>query len=113
MRFYNKVKYVNYSAMVLDQKIGKEVSKVVDKNTKLIILKNHGNILLADSLEELQHLTFHFEKCCEIQLKVMNSGFSYNVVNNKIASKTMAQHTQFGPVGKMSWNALSKKIKLK
>ena len=47
--------------MVLDEKIGKEVSKVVDKNTKLIILRNHGNIIIADSLEELQHLTFHFE----------------------------------------------------
>ena len=113
MRFYKKVKYVNYSAMVLDEKIGKEVSKVVDKNTKLIILKNHGNIILAESLEELQHLTFHFEKCCEIQLKVMNSGYKYNLVKNTIASKTAKQHTQFGPVGKMSWNALIKKIKKK
>ena len=42
---YNKVKYVNYSAMVLDQKIGKEVSKVVDKNTKLIILKTMDTLL--------------------------------------------------------------------
>ena len=71
--------------MVLDEKIGKEVSKVVDKNTKLIILRNHGNIIIADSLEELQHLTFHFEKCCEIQLKVMNSGYDFNTVKNEIA----------------------------
>tara|TARA_B100000902_G_scaffold366545_1_gene388398 strand:+ start:731 stop:1441 length:711 start_codon:yes stop_codon:yes gene_type:complete len=113
MRFFKKVKYVNYSAMVLDEKIGKEVAKVVDKKTKLIVLKNHGNIIIADSLEELQHLTFHFEKCCEIQLKVMNSGYDYNLVKNKIALKTSSQHSQFGPVGKMSWNALIKEIKKK
>ena len=111
MRFFRKVKYVDYSAMVLDEKIGKEVSKVVDKNTKLIILRNHGNIIIADSLEELQHLTFHFEKCCEIQLKVMNSGYDFNTVKNEIALKTSTQHSQFGPVGKMSWEALIKEIK--
>jgi len=113
MRFFRKVKYVDYSAMVLDEKIGKEVSKVVDMNTKLIILRNHGNIIIADSLEELQHLTFHFEKCCEIQLKVMNSGYNFNTVKNEIALKTSTQHSQFGPVGKMSWDALIKEIKKK
>jgi len=111
MRFYKKVKYVNYSAMVLDEKIGQEVAKVVDKDTRLIILKSHGNIILAKSIEELQHLTFHFEKCCEIQLKVMNSGLKFNLVSDNIASKTAHQHTQFGPVGKMSWDALVKRLK--
>ena len=57
MRFYKKIKYVNYSAMVLDEKIGKELAKIVDTNTRLIILKNHGNIILAKTIEELQHLS--------------------------------------------------------
>tara|TARA_B100000427_G_C15428330_1_gene559571 strand:+ start:363 stop:1079 length:717 start_codon:yes stop_codon:yes gene_type:complete len=111
MRFYKKVKYVNYGSMATTEKIGKDIARVVDKNTKLIILKNHGNIILAENIEELHHLTFHFEKCCEIQLKILNSNLKFNSVNNKIASHTSKQHTQFGPVGKMSWDATSRKFK--
>jgi ribulose-5-phosphate 4-epimerase/fuculose-1-phosphate aldolase len=109
MRFFKKITYVEYDAMAISEKIGKKVADKVDEGTRLIILKNHGNIILAKSLEELQHLTFHFEKCCEIQLKIINS--KSNLVIDKIAAKTAKQHTQFGPVGKMSWEASIKKIK--
>ena len=111
MRFFKKIKYIKYDSMAISEKIGKQVADKVDEDTRLIILKNHGNIILAKSIEELQHLTFHFEKCCEIQLKIMNSKSNFNVVADKIAKKTAKQHTQFGPVGKMSWKASIKKIK--
>ena len=75
------------------------------------IVKNHGNIILANTIEELHHLTFHFEKCCDIQLKILNSKSRYRLVNNKIALHTSKQHTHFGPVGKMSWEASMRKIK--
>lgn len=111
MRFFKKIKYIDYDSMAISEKIAKKVADKVDNNTRLIILKNHGNIILAKSLEELQHLTFHFEKCCEIQLKIINSKSCPNLVSDKIAAKTAKQHTQFGPVGKMSWEASIKKIK--
>ena len=110
MRFFKKVKYIKYGSMAVTEKIGKQVADKVGEETRLIILKNHGNIILAKSIEELQHLTFHFEKCCEIQLKIMNSKFNFNLVSDSIAAKTAKQHTQFGPVGKMSWKASIKKI---
>lgn len=113
MRFYNKVKYFDYGSMATSKEAGSDIAKVVNKETKLIILKNHGNIILAKSLEELHHLTFHFEKCCEIQLKILNSNRRYNLVSNKVASITSNQHTQFGPVGKMSWEAILRKFKKK
>jgi ribulose-5-phosphate 4-epimerase/fuculose-1-phosphate aldolase len=111
MRFYKKVKYVDYGSMAVTEKIGKQVARTVDEDTRLVILKNHGNIILAKSIEELQHLTFHFEKCCDIQLKVLNSGLKFNSVNNSIALHTSSQHTQFGPVGQISWNASIRKLK--
>lgn len=112
MRFYKKVKYVNYNAMAISSDIGREIASVVDKDTRLIILRNHGNIILGSSLEELQHLTFHFEKCCEIQLKITGKRLNYKSIGNKIATKTSGQHSSgFGQVGKMSWDASIRKIK--
>lgn len=109
MRFYRRVKYFDYSGMVIDEKEGKSLASIVNKDTKLIILKNHGIIILANSIEELFHLTFHFEKCCEIQLRLAN--LKINNVNNKVASLTCKQHEQFGRVGKMSWGASIKNLK--
>ena len=74
MRFFDRVEYLDYSGMVIDQKIGIKLSDKIKKNTKVIILKNHGSIIFADTIEELFHLTFHFEKCCSIQLSITNQG---------------------------------------
>ena len=111
MRFYKKVKYIDFGSMAVTEKIGKSIARVVDEDTRLIILKNHGNIILAKTIEELHHLTFHFEKCCDIQLKILKSKSRYSLVNHKIALHTSKQHTHFGPVGKMSWEASMRKIK--
>lgn len=109
MRFYKRVKYFDYSGMVMDEKEGNCLASIVNIDTKLIILKNHGIIILANSIEELFHLTFHFEKCCEIQLRLAN--LKINNVNNKVASLTCKQHEQFGRVGEMSWGASIKNLK--
>ena len=60
MRFYKRVKYFNYNGMVMNQEEGQKLLKLVDKNTKLIVLKNHGLIIIANTIDELFHLTFHF-----------------------------------------------------
>lgn len=109
MRFFKSVEYFNYDGMFIDEKIGKALAKKIKKNTRLIILKNHGSIIFADSIEELFHLTFHFEKCCAIQLAISNQS-KLNEVSDRIAQKTCNQHLGFGKVGAMSWKASKKLI---
>ena len=108
MRFFRRIEYLNYSGMVIDKKIGNKLAKIIKKNTKVIILKNHGSIIFADTIEELFHLTFHFEKCCNIQLSIKNQSKT-NKVSDAIAKLTCDQHEGFGAVGGMSWKA-SKKL---
>jgi ribulose-5-phosphate 4-epimerase/fuculose-1-phosphate aldolase len=112
MRFYNAVKYFDYNGMVVDDKEGKKLARLVNSKTRLIILKNHGIIMMASTVEELFHLTFHFEKCASIQLKIINSGEKIVNVNNSVAQKTYNDHNSFGPVGNMSWNAILRTLNL-
>ena len=105
MRFYNAVKYFDYNGMVVDDKEGKKLARLVNSKTRLIILKNHGIIMMASTVEELFHLTFHFEKCASIQLKLNYQKNNIKLVSNKIAKITSKMHRGFGPVGKLSWNA--------
>ena len=109
MRFFKSIEYFNYDGMFVDEKIGKALAKKIKKNTRIIILKNHGSIIFADSIEELFHLTFHFEKCCAIQLAISNQS-KINKVSDRIAQKTRNQHLGFGKVGSMSWKASKKLI---
>jgi ribulose-5-phosphate 4-epimerase/fuculose-1-phosphate aldolase len=111
MRFFKRIKYFNYNGMVMDKNEGLKLQKLVDKDTKLIILKNHGIIIMANTIDELFHLTFHFEKCAEVQLKI-DSKIPLVKVTDKIAKLTCRQHEGFGKVGKMSWAAMKKNFKL-
>jgi ribulose-5-phosphate 4-epimerase/fuculose-1-phosphate aldolase len=111
MRFFKRIKYFNYGGMVMDKEEGLKLQKLIDKDTKLIILKNHGLIIIAETIDELFHLTYHFEKCAEIQLKIGTKN-SLTVVNDKIAKLTCNQHEKFGKVGQMSWRAIKKTYKL-
>tara|TARA_B110000967_G_C18712802_1_gene473579 strand:+ start:228 stop:917 length:690 start_codon:yes stop_codon:yes gene_type:complete len=111
MRFFKKIKYFKFNGMVIDENEGLKLKKLVNKETSLIILKNHGVIIIAKTIDELFHLTFHFEKCANIQLKIGNRS-DLSKVNNIIASQTSKQHSGFGKVGEMSWRAIKKKYKL-
>tara|TARA_B100001057_G_C22818996_1_gene938624 strand:- start:1079 stop:1780 length:702 start_codon:yes stop_codon:yes gene_type:complete len=109
LRFFNAVEYVDYNAIVINQKEGEKIAKKLKSNTRVIILKNHGVIILAKSIEELFHLTFHFEKCADIQLKLSNQNIK--LVPEKIARDTFKMHQSFGPVGKLSWEASLRVLK--
>ncbi len=112
MRFFKRVEYLDYTGMIIDKKIAETLKKKIKKNTKVIILKNHGSIIFGNTIEELFHLTFHFEKCCSIQLAIPSKN-KINLVSDKIAEKTCNQHEGFGLVGSMSWAASKKLIKSK
>ena len=105
MRFYKAVEYVDYNAIAINQDEGKKIANKLKSNTRLIILRNHGVIILGKTIEELFHLTFHFEKCASIQLKLNYQKNNIKLVSNKIAKITSKMHRGFGPVGKLSWNA--------
>ena len=111
MRFYNAVEYVDYNAMAITQEEGKKISNKLKSSTRLIILRNHGIIILGQTIEELFHLTFHFEKCASIQLKLSYQKGNIKLVSNKIANITSKHHRGFGPVGAMSWKASLRALK--
>lgn len=105
MRFYKAVEYVDYNAMAINQTEGKKISNKLNSQTRVIILRNHGVIILGQTIEELFHLTFHFEKCAAIQLKLNYQKNNIKLVSDRVANITSKMHKGFGPVGGLSWNA--------
>ena len=113
MRFYKAVEYVDYNKIAINQEEGKQIANKLKANTRIIVLRNHGVIILGKTIEELFHLTFHFEKCASIQLKLINQKNNINFVSDKIVKATSKMHKGFGPIGKLSWNASLRVFKKK
>jgi len=113
MRFYKAVEYVDYNKIAINQEEGKQIANKLKANTRIIVLRNHGVIILGKTFEELFHLTFHFEKCASIQLKLINQKNNINFVSDKIVKATSKMHKGFGPIGKLSWNASLRVLKKK
>ena len=111
MRFYKAVEYVDYNAMAINQTEGKKIANKLKPATRVIILRNHGVIILGQTIEELFHLTFHVEKCAAIQLKLNYQKNNLKLVSDKIANITSKMHRGFGPVGGLSWNASLRVLK--
>ena len=59
------------------------------------------------------HLTFHFEKCASIQLKLNEQKRNIKLVSDKLANITSKMHKGFGPVGGLSWKASLRVLKNK
>ena len=85
-----------------------ETQKLKNIKTYVLVAGMHNLNFFGNTIEELFHLTFHFEKCCSIQLAIPSKN-KINLVSDKIAEKTCNQHEGFGLVGSMSW-AASKKL---
>ena len=113
MRFYKSVEYVDYNAMAINQDEGKKIANKIKLDTRVVILRNHGVIILGETIEELFHLTFHFEKCASIQLKLSEQKSNIKLVSDKLANITSKMHKGFGPVGGLSWKASLRVIKNK
>ncbi len=111
MRFYKAVEYVDYNAMAINQEEGKKIANKLKSETRVIILRNHGIIILGKTIEELFHLTFHFEKCASIQLRLSDQKNKIKLVSDRIANITSKMHRGFGPVGGMSWSASIRVLK--
>ena len=113
MRFYKAVEYIDYNAMAINQEEGKKIANKLKSSTRVIILRNHGVIILGKTIEELFHLTFHFEKCASIQLKLNYQKGNIKLVSDKIANITSKMHKGFSPVGGLSWKASLRVLKNK
>ena len=111
MRFFKKIKYFKFNGMIIDENEGLKLKNLVNKVTRIIILKNHGIIIMGNTIDELFHLTFHFEKCANIQLKIGDRR-DLSKVSDKIAEQTSKQHESFGKIGQMSWQAAKKSFGL-
>jgi ribulose-5-phosphate 4-epimerase/fuculose-1-phosphate aldolase len=91
LKFYDRlVVDENYSGLALDYVEGERISKAAG-NADIVMLKNHGPLVLGPSIAEAWDDLYYLERAAEVQLKAMASGRPLKPVAPAIARAASRQ----------------------
>ena len=60
-------------------------------NKRVLIMGNHGVMVVADSVAKAFDDLYYFERACETYITALSTGLPLNVVSTEVAEKTAAQ----------------------
>ena len=107
--FYKRVAYYEWDGLSNDEAeapaLIKSVQSVPGCNT--LILNNHGFVWFGKSVKEVFILAYYFERCCDVQLRVMQSGSEIQYPSEAVmeAAAETSFLPEFAP-GNCEWEAL-------
>ncbi|MHC8288072.1 aldolase [Pseudomonas sp. XS1P51] len=91
LKFYDRlVVDEHYNGLALDYAEGERISRAAG-DADIVMLKNHGPLVLGPSIAEAWDDLYYLERAAEVQLKAMAGGRSLKPVANEVASATCRQ----------------------
>lgn len=107
--FHKRVAYYEWDGLSNDEAeapaLIKSVQSVPGCNT--LILNNHGFVCFGKSVKEVFILAYYFERCCDVQLRVMQFGSEIQYPSEAVmeAAAETSFLPEFAP-GNCEWEAL-------
>ena len=87
--FYNR--YVidnNYGGLAFEEEGARCASLFEDPKKKVMIMGNHGILIIGDTVAETFNRMFYFERACQTYLLALQTGRPLRILDAKIAEKT-------------------------
>jgi ribulose-5-phosphate 4-epimerase/fuculose-1-phosphate aldolase len=95
MRFYNRYNIDDgFDGMGLGDE-AERVSKLLQPEKPILIMGNHGVMVVADSVAKAFDELYYFERACETYITALMTGKPLRVVSDVIASKTARQWCEY------------------
>jgi len=91
LKFYGRLAVdEHYNGLALDNAEGERIARAAG-DADMVMLKNHGPLVLGPSIEEAWDDLYYLERAAEVQLKAMSSGRALKAVSHEIASAASKQ----------------------
>ena len=91
LKFYERMVVAeHYNGLALDDAEGERISRAAGE-ADIVMLKNHGPLVLGPSIAEAWDDLYYLERAAEVQLKAMASGRPLKPVSHAIASAACRQ----------------------
>ncbi|MGY4533356.1 ribulose-5-phosphate 4-epimerase/fuculose-1-phosphate aldolase [Pseudomonas sp. TE3786] len=86
LKFYERLAVdEHYNGLALDNAEGERIARAAG-NADVLMLKNHGPLVLGPSIAEAWDDLYYLERAAQVQLKAMSSGRPLKAVSHEIAS---------------------------
>lgn len=85
MQFVGRVAYHDFGGVADEEEEMELVSKVA-KDADIVVLRNHGVLVLGEDIELAYSRLYYYERCCQCQLLVMVRPLNimFTVVNGEL-----------------------------
>jgi len=111
--FYNKVAHYEWDGVSNEASEGPAITAAVRAipGCNTLLMHNHGYVCFGTSVKEAWVLAYYFERCCEVQLRVMQSGGKIKLPPARImaAAAETSYLPEFAP-GACEWEALCNEV---
>jgi len=111
--FYGKVATYDWDGLSDDSSEGPLIASAIKsvEGCNTLLMHNHGFVCFGPSVRHAWVLAYYFEKCCEIQLRVMQSGGKLRRPRKAVMVKAAEDSylPEFAP-GVCEWEALCEEV---
>ncbi len=91
-RFFGSVGYDReYGGMLMDDSEGERVARLLGYENDVLLLGNHGVIVVGQTVAEAWDDLYHFERACRLQVLALSTGRPLAVLSDDVAAITAAQ----------------------
>ena len=111
--FYKKVANYEWDGVSDDASEGPKITEAVRNvpGCNTLLMQNHGFVCFGKSVKEAWVLAYYFERCCEVQLRVMQTGAKISMPSKTVMENAaeVSYLPDFAP-GVCEWDALCKDV---
>lgn len=91
LKFYGRTAVdEDYNGLALDDSEGRRIAASIG-DADIVFMKNHGVMVLAETIAQAFDDLYYLERACEVQLKAEQSGRKLKLVSPEVARKTAAE----------------------
>jgi ribulose-5-phosphate 4-epimerase/fuculose-1-phosphate aldolase len=97
MRFFGRVAIDgDFSGMALSEREGDRVSDLLEEGKNVLLLANHGVLVIGQSVAAAFDAMYYFERAAETLLTCYATGMPLRIVDEKVAAVTEMQWRGYG-----------------
>jgi len=96
--FHDDIAYVDYNGLALDHAEGERMARALGTRS-VLILRNHGVLVIGESLPQAFERLYFLERACQVQLLALSTGHRLGVLPEPIVRATLAQFERCTSVG--------------
>ena len=85
----------NYGGLAFDEEAERCASALNDPSKKVMIMGNHGVMVMGDTVAETFNRLYYFERAAETYIKALQTGRALRILSDEVAEKVAFQNDNY------------------